>query len=316
MSETIRIGVSACVVGENVRHDRSHAADPYLAEFLSKHVEFVPLCPELACGMGVPRELVRQVDCAGDIRLVGKDSAEDWTDRMSDWCSRVIPGLEEEQMCGFVVKSHSASCAFRQGKTYSTDGRPPRRGTGFFTKLLMDHFPNLPVESEERLQNSILRENFIRRVFVMKRWHELEERGRDIGHLVDFHTRHKMLIRAHDLRGYRELGHLLGESSMATVDDIFVNYASLLFKSLALKATPAKNSDVLMHAMGYFKRELDSEDKKEILSLINAYKTGKIPLLVPVTLINHYARRLDKPYLTQQYFFNPHPSELKLLNHV
>lgn len=316
MSETIRIGTSACVVGENVRHDRSHAADPYLAEIFSKYVEFVPICPELACGMGVPREVVRQVDCAGDIRLIGRDTAEDWTERMSDWCDRVIPGLDEEEMCGFIVKSRSATCAVRQGKTYSTDGKPPRRGTGFFTKRLMDHFPNLPVESEERLQNPILLENFIRRVFVMKRWHELEERGRSIGRLVDFHTRHKMLIRGHDLRGYRELGRLLGESSVSNVDEVFDSYVRLLFKSLALKATPAKNSDVLMHAMGYFKQELSSEDKKEILSQINAYKTGKIPLLVPVTLINHYARRLNKPYIQQQFFFNPHPSELKLLNHV
>jgi len=316
MSEIIRIGVSACVLGEKVRFDGSHARDPYITDTLAKYVEFVPLCPDMACGMGMDREKVRQVDCGDEIKLIGVDSAEDWTDRMIDFSKRVLPGLEEEGLCGFVLKSRSPSCALVQAKIYSTKGKPPRRGAGFFAQKLMEHYPLLPIEASDRLQNPILRENFIRRVFVLKRWRDLVDKGMQIGQLVDFHTRHKMLIRAHDLSGYRQLGKLLGESSVFNNEEIFDAYAALLFRALTLKTTPKKNSDVLMHVMGFFKNDLDSADKHEIQSMIHAYKSGKIPLIMPVTILNHHARKFDKPYLTQQFFLNPHPSELKLLNHV
>lgn len=316
MSETIKIGVSACVVGENVRFDGSHARDSYLTETLAKYVEFVPLCPELACGMGLPREKVRQVDCAGDIRLIGRDSGEDWSDRMLKWCERVLPGLEEEGLNGFVFKSRSPSCALQRGKIVSTTKSPATRGAGFFSSKVMDMFPLLPVEASDRLHNPIIRENFIRRVFLLKRWRELGDKGKQIGHLVDFHTRHAMLIRAHDLRGYRELGKLLGESSVFNNEEIFDTYSVLLFRSLALKSTPKKNSDVLTHILNLLKKDLDNGDIQEIKTMIQAYKGGRIPLIMPVTIINHHARRLNKSYMMQQYFLNPHPAELKLLNHV
>lgn len=316
MSQIIRIGVSACIVGEKVRWNGSDARDTYLADTLAKYVEFVPLCPEIACGMGIPREKIRQVDCGGTIRLIGYESGDDLTEKMTNWIDKIMPGLDEEGLCGFVIKSKSPTCAFIQGKIFSTTGKAPRKGMGFFTRLLTEHYPMLPVEAADRLQNPMLRENFIRRVFVLKRWRDLIEKGLKIGNLVDFHTRHKMMIRAHDLRGYRQLGKLLGESSVFNAEEIFDTYGIMLFRSLSLKSTPKKSADVLMHAMGYFKQQLDSGDKQELLSMINAYKSGKIPLIMPVTLLNHYARKYDKPYLTQQYFLNPHPSELKLLNHV
>jgi len=316
MTDMIRIGVSACALGEKVRFDGSHARDAYITDTLAKHVEFVPLCPEVACGMGIPREKVRQVDCAGDIRLIGEESGEDWTDRMKAWAGRSLNDLEQDGLCGFVVRSASPSCALMQGKIFSTTGGPPRRGAGFFTARLLERHPLLPIETDERLQTPLLRENFIRRVFVLRRWRDLLARGMQIGHLVDFHTRHKMLIRAHDLRGYRELGHLLGESSVFNTAEVFAAYGTLLFRSLSLKATPNKNADVLMHAMGFFKKDLDSRDKQELLDKIAEYKAGRIPLIIPVTLLNHYARKFDRPYLTQQFYLNPDPAELKLLNHV
>lgn len=316
MSEIIKIGVSACVTGEKVRWNGTSNRDSFLTETLAKYVEFVPLCPEIACGMGIPREKVRQVDCGDEIRLIGYESGDDLTDKMTQWAERVLPGLDEEGLCGFVLRSKSPTCALIQAKIFSTAGKPPRRGAGFFSRLLMEHTPILPVETADRLQNPILRENFIHRVFVLNRWRELLDKGLQVGNLVDFHTRHKMLIRAHDLRGYRQLGKLLGESSIFNADEIFAAYGALLFKSLALKATPAKNAEVLTHAMGFFKKDLDDEDKRELVSMIAAYKNGKIPQIIPATLLNHYARKYQKPYLTQQFFLNPHPAELKLMNHV
>ena len=316
MSDSIKIGVSACVAGERVRFDRTHRRSAYLTETLANHVEFVPICPEIACGMGIPREPLRQVDCAGEIRLIGYESGKDLTDKMTKWAHRVLKGLDKEGICGFVLRVHSPSCAVGKAKIHSTDGKPSSSGPGFFTRLLQEHDPLMPVVSSEALQNAVQRENFIRRVFVLHRWRALTAKGMTIGNLVDFHTRHKMLIRAHDLRGYRELGHLLGESTLHNVETIFDKYAALLFKSLTLKATPSKNRDVLSHAAGYFKKDLDAEDKRELHAMITAYAKGKVPLLVPVTLLNHYARKYQRPYLTQQYYLNPEPAELKLLNHV
>lgn len=316
MSGSVKIGVSACIIGEKVRWDGRHKRDRYLSEILAKHVEFIPMCPEIACGMGIPREKLRQTDCAGNIRLIGYESGDDLTQKMTDWTDRVLPGLDKEGLNGFVLKPGSPSCGMRHAKIFSTTGKPPRLGSGFFARKMMEYAPLLPIETSDRLQNTIVRENFIRRVFVHRRWHQMLTKGKSIGNLVDFHTRHKMLIRAHDLRGYRELGHLLGQSNQSNTDIIFENYATLLFKSMTLKATPKKNNDVLSHAIGFFKKQLDSRDKQEFQEMMLAYKNGKIPLLIPVTLLNHYARKYQKPYLTQQYYLNPSPTELKLLNHV
>lgn len=315
MSSIIRIGVSACLLGERIRPDRTHARSHYLTETLAKYVEFVPLCPEMACGMGLPREAVRQVDCSGDVRLIGYESGEDWTDRMNKWCEKALDGLKEEDLSGFILKNDSPTCALKQGRIYSTTGKAPRRGIGFFTDRLKARYPLLPLESDEGLHNPILRENFIHRVFVMNRWNAMLERGGDIGHLVDFHTRHKMLIRAHDLRGYRDLSRLLGDCTMESACDIIATYATTLFKSMELKTTRRKNGDVLKHAASQFKRMVAGDDWQEVQSLINAYTSGKVPLIVPITLINHHARKHDVAYLRQQTYLNPHPYELKLLNH-
>ena len=316
MSDSIKIGVSACVTGEKVRFDGTHRRSAYLTETLAKHVEFVPICPEIACGMGIPREPLRQVDCAGEIRLIGYESGKDLTNKMTKWANRVIKGLDKEGICGFVLRMRSPACAVSKSSIFSTQGTPPRKGPGFFTRLLQAHDPLLPVVSSEGLQDAVQRENFIRRVFVLHRWRALTAKGFSIGNLVDFHTRHKMLIRAHDLRGYRELGRLLGESTMHNTETVFKTYADLLFKSLTLKATPSKNRDVLSHAAGFFKKDLEAEDKRELHALITAYAKGRVPLLVPVTLLNHFARKYRKPYLTQQYYLNPEPDELNLLNRV
>ncbi|WP_319543507.1 DUF523 and DUF1722 domain-containing protein [uncultured Pseudodesulfovibrio sp.] len=316
MSENVKIGVSACLIGEKVRWNGMHERDRYLSEILAKHVEFIPLCPEIACGMGIPREQLRQTDCAENIRLIGYESGDDLTQKMTDWADRVLPGLEKEDLNGFVLKPRSPSCGMRHAKIYSTTGKPPRLGSGFFARKLMTYASLLPIETSDRLQNPIVRENFIRRVFVYKRWNQMLSKGKSIGNLVDFHTRHKMLIRAHDLRGYKELGSLLGQANQSNTDTTFNNYATLLFKTMTLKATAKKNSDVLFHAMGFFKKQLDLGDKQELQTAITAYQNGMIPLLIPVTLLNHYARKYQKPYLTQQYYLNPSPTELQLLNHV
>ncbi|MDC0336509.1 DUF1722 domain-containing protein [Pseudodesulfovibrio sp.] len=316
MSETINIGVCACSLGEKVRNNGRHSLDTYLTETLAKYVKFIPACPEVACGMNIPRERLQQVDCGGEIRLIAAQSGEDWTDRMIKCNHKLLDSLGEENIDGYILRREAVSCALDKSKIQQTDGKQPRLAPGFFTRQMMERYPLLPLVDNLRLQNPIIRENFIRRVFVYKRWRALLDKGMQIGRLVDFHTRHKMLIRGHDLKGYRQLGKLLGESSIFNTDEIFDTYGEMLFKSLSLTATPRKNADVLMHAMGYFKKDIDGSDKSDLLNMINAYKSGKTPLLVPMTIINHYARKLGKAYLQQQYFLNPNPAELKMLYHT
>lgn len=316
MSTPIKIGISACILGERVRYNNCSEKDPYITEVLAKYVEFIPICPEMACGLGVPREEMRQVDCNGEIRLIASESGEDWSDRMIMWSDKIFPGLDEEGLNGFILRSKSPSCALRKARIYMTNGRPNRFGAGFFAERLSQAFPLLPLESNDRLYNPLIRENFIRRVFILKRWKDLLAKGMEIGNLVDFHDRHKMIVRAHDIRGYRQLGKLLGESTIFNTDEIFGAYGNMLFRSLALKATPRKNAEVLKYAAGFFKKDLDVDDNRELMSKIYGYKNGKLPLTMPVTLINFFARKYDKPYLQQQYFFNPDEAELRLLNHI
>lgn len=316
MSETINIGISACVMGEAVRCDGSHSRDSYLSDTFAKYVKYVPVCPEVACGMNVPRERVLQEDDGDRIRLVASQSREDWTNRMDRSCERLLYDLELSHIDGFVLKRGTSSCALENGQILSPEGAQLRRGMGYFTRKMVERMPLLPLELSQRLKNPIIRENFVRRVFVYRRWRKLLQQERSLDALMEFHTRHKMLIRANDMRGYRQLGKLLGESSAFSDEEIHDTYGTLLFRTLEHNSTPSKNADVLNHALGYFKKDLDSEDKLHLLDMISSYKNGRTPLLVPMTVINHYARKYDKPYLTQQYFFNPDPQEVKMLYHV
>ncbi|NDV19302.1 DUF1722 domain-containing protein [Pseudodesulfovibrio sp. JC047] len=313
MSETANIGVSACLLGEKVFWDGSHKRECYPSDILANHIELFPVCPEVGSGMDVPREQLRQVNSAGGTHLIGRQSGTDWTTAMNAWADRIMPHLVNAPLDGFILRAQSPSCGLRGIPTYSPDHTSSRAGQGFFVRLLKKHIPLLPMETADRLRLPAIRRNFIRRVFVSHRWHTMLAKGENIGNLVDFHTRHKMLIRAHDLRGYRELGHLLGQATQSNTEGIFTEYATRLFKSMRLQATPKKNSDVLFHAMGFFKNQLDTGDKQELIRLITEYKNGTISLLTPVTILNHYARKYQKPYLTQQYYLNPSPTELQLL---
>lgn len=316
MSETINIGISACVLGESVTCSGKHARDSYLTETFAKYVKYVPVCPEVACGMNIPRERLRQIECGDEIRLIASQSGEDWTERMLKTCQRILTGLEEENLDGYVLRRESASCSLDEGEILLTDGEAPRLGEGFYTRELMKAFPLLPLELSQRLQNPIIKENFIRRVFVYRRWKTMLNQGGTMEHLVDFHTRHKMLTKANDMRGFAQLDGLFQDREVFSDKEIVDTYGSMLFKSMALNSTPRKNADVMIQVLDYLKQELDPEDLHDLQAMINAYKSGKTPLLVPVTIINHHARKLEKMFMLNQYFLNPEPAELKMLYHV
>jgi uncharacterized protein YbgA (DUF1722 family)/uncharacterized protein YbbK (DUF523 family) len=314
--EKIKLGISSCLLGEKVRYDGGHKLDKFLTDTLGKYVEYVQVCPEVECGMGVPRKSMRLEGHPDSPRLIVTSIREDMTDRMLNWARKKVLLLEEEDLCGFIFKSDSPSSGMERVKIYNENSMPLKTGTGIFAKIFMEQFPLLPVEDEGRLHDPGLRENFIERIFALKRWRETLDNKNFKKSLIDFHTRHKLLILSHSPKHYQQMGKLVAAQKSITHKDMQKQYQDLLLEALKVKATPQKHVNVLQHMVGYFKKQLSGDEKKELLEIINDYRNGNIPLIVPVTLISHYVRKYNDPYLGQQLYLNPHPSELQLRNHV
>ncbi len=316
MEDKIRLGVSACLLGQKVRYDGGHKLDRYLTETLGACVEWVPVCPEVECGLPVPRESLRLVGDPASPRLVTTRTREDMTERMLQWARKRVRELERERLCGFVFKAGSPSSGMERVRVYDSHGVPRKVGTGVFARAFMEHFPTLPVEEEGRLHDPALRENFIERIFAYKRWRETLSAARGLGRLVNFHTRHKLLLLSHSPEKHRELGKLVAAARSVPTSELFDRYERLLMDALRVKATVRKHVNVLHHMMGYFKKNLSPDEKQELLEIIEDYRKGYVPLVVPITLFNHYVRKYDQAYLKEQHYLRPHPAELKLRNHV
>jgi uncharacterized protein YbgA (DUF1722 family)/uncharacterized protein YbbK (DUF523 family) len=311
----LKLGVSSCLLGHNVRYDGGHQLDRYITHTLGAFVDFVPVCPEVECGMPIPREAMRLVGDPENPRLVTRKSGEDKTDQMRSWAEKRLDELEAEGLSGFIFKARSPSSGMGRVKVYQEGGKVLYGGVGLFAGMFMERFPLLPVEDDGRLNDAGIRENFIERLFAFRRLQEAAVlcSAQDI---VDFHTRHKLLLMAHDPEAYRGLGKLTAEAGRRDPDELFREYTGEFLRAMAKRATPAKHGNVLMHAMGYFKRDLSADEKQELLEVIHNYRKGLLPLIVPVTLINHFVRKYHKEYLAGQYYLKPHPVELKLRNHV
>jgi len=314
--EKIRLGISSCLLGEPVRYDGGHKIDRFLTETLGQYVEYVPVCPEVECGLPVPRESMHLQGTPESPRLVTSRTKQDMTDRMVQWARKRVSELEKKDLCGFIFKSNSPSSGMEHVRVYNERGMPVKKGVGMFARIFMDHFPLLPVEDEGRLHDPKLRENFIERIFNLKRWRETLDQKENRGSLVDFHTRHKLLILSHSQKHYQIMGKLVARAKDLPLKELYQRYQTLLMEALFLKTTPKKNSNVLLHMMGYFKERLSPDEKQELLEIIDYYRQEYIPLIVPMTIISHYVRKYDQPYLKQQVYLNPHPAELQLRNHV
>ncbi len=316
MDSKIKIGISTCLLGKNVRYDGGHKLDRFLTQTLGQYVIYVPVCPEVECGMDTPREALRLVGAPETPRLVTIRGRRDYTDQMTQWANQKLLELETEHLCGFIFKSDSPSSGMERVKVYSDDGMPRKVGVGIFARLFMNRFPQIPVEEEGRLHDPKLRENFIEQIFTLQRWRHLRESGCTMKALIQFHTRHKLLILSHSPNHYQIMGKLTAAGASSPFDELVDQYESLLAQALKLKTTPRKNTNVLQHIMGYFKSNLTPDEKQELLDIIDEYYRENIPLIVPVTLLNHYARKYRQSYLLEQYYLNPHPCALQLRNHV
>ncbi len=316
MQNRIRLGLSTCLLGENVRFDGGHKRDRFVTDTLGQFLDFVPVCPEMECGLGVPRESMRLVGNPESPRLVTNRTKIDHTERMVTWARKRVQELEKEDLCGFIFKSRSPSSGMERVRVYNEKGIPEKKGVGMFARIFMEHFPLLPVEEDGRLHDIKLRENFIERIFALKRWRDLLGEKKSRGRLVAFHTQHKLLILSHSQKHSRILGKLVAAAKSISPKQLYPQYQALFMEALKLKTTVKKNINVLQHMMGYFKKQLSADEKHELLETFDQYREGYIPLIVPLTLISHYVRKYDQPYLKQQVYLNPHPVELKLRNHA
>lgn len=312
----IRIGISSCLLGELVRYDGGHQLDRYLRDTLGAWFEYVPVCPEVEMGLPTPRETLRLVESDAGVRLVFSRSGEDITERMQGWAAGRVEELAGEELCGFIFKAKSPSSGMERVKLYDRNGVPAKKGVGVFAGAFMASFPQLPVEEDGRLNDPHLRENFIERVFVYRRWRDLLAGAATPAGLVDFHTRHKLLLLSHSPEIYRQMGKLVAQAGSLPLAQLLADYQELLMKGMRLHATVRKHVNVLQHLLGYFKLQLSADEKQEALELIDAYRRGSVPLIVPITLINHYVRKYREAYLSRQHYLQPHPLELQLRNHA
>jgi uncharacterized protein YbgA (DUF1722 family)/uncharacterized protein YbbK (DUF523 family) len=312
----IPIGISTCLLGENVRYNGGHALDRFLRDTLGKYVLYVPVCPEVECGFGIPRETFRLVGDPKEPRLVTSHTGVDHTERMEAWARKRVEELENDGLCGFIFKSDSPSSGMERVKVYDEKGVPRKIGAGVFARIFMEHFPLTPVEEDGRLHDPILRENFIDRIFTYRRYREAMEGEKHMGNLVEFHTMNKLLLMAHSPKHLQQMGQLVAHAKQLSKKEFITQYEKLLMEAMSLKPSTAKHTNVLHHIMGYFKKDLSTDEKQELLEVVDEYRKGLIPLIVPVTLMNHYVRKYDEAYLKEQVYLNPHPLELQLRNHV
>ena len=312
MESSIKVGISSCVLGERVRFDSGHKISNFVTKELNGYFSFVPVCPEVGVGMTVPRPTIRLVSNEERIALVEtKNPENDHTDKMLTYSENKVNELQGEQLCGYIVCAKSPTCGMERVKVYSKNSAA-KEGIGLYTKTLMEKMPWLPVEEDGRLNDPVLKENFITRVYCLNDFYESMGGEPTRGKIIEFHSRYKLTLMAHHPESYRSLRRLVADVANYEIEDFYNEYRLGLMKALQNRASRKNNTNVLMHLQGYFKRSLNSDEKAELATVISDYRTGLLPLLAPLTLIKHYLNAYPDEYLQKQKYLEPYPQEMRL----
>jgi len=308
--EKIPVGISSCLLGERVRFDGGHKYDRFINRRLADFFDFRPFCPEVAIGLGIPREPIRLVTTATGLRVQGvKNTALDVTERLVACGGQAARDMDA--LCGYIFKARSPSCGMARVKTWHESGLPGRSdGIGAYAQAVMRARPNLPCEEEGRLNDPDLRDNFIERVFTRYRWTRLLARGITPAQLVEFHSRHKLTVMAHNQAAYRRLGRLVATAGGKGFGELCDRYETELMTALKRQATRKSHGNVLQHLQGYFSRQLTADDRAELGGLIDRYRLGLVPLAAPLTLIRHHLRHYPNDWALRQTYLDPYPPEL------
>ena len=312
MSNVIKVGISSCVLGENVRFDSGHKISKFVTKELAPFFEFVPVCPDGGMGMPVPRPTIRLMSDQERIALVEtKDASIDHTDKMMDYSKSKVAELSSTELCGYIVCAKSPTCGMERVKVYKKGGAE-NIGVGLYTQELMKQMPWLPVEEDGRLNDPVLKENFITRIYTLRDFYDSMDGEPTAGKIVAFHSRYKLTLMAHHPQSYKELGRLVATIKEYDIDTFYQKYRVGLMNAVSHRASRKNNTNVLMHLQGYFKRDLAKEQKAELSGVIEEYRQGTLPLLEPLTLIKHYLAAYPDAYLSEQKFLQPHPQEMRL----
>jgi uncharacterized protein YbgA (DUF1722 family)/uncharacterized protein YbbK (DUF523 family) len=311
-----KLGISACLLGHQVRFDGGHKRDDFLTDVVGKCVDWVPVCPELEVGMGIPRDAVRLVGSPTTPKMISRKSGRDWTFAMNRFATTRARELAKLDLSGYVFKKDSPSCGLERVRVYDSNNMAVRRGRGLFAAGVAERLPLMPIEEQGRLNDLSLRENFIERVFAYRRWQDATAAPKSIRALLDFHTRHKFLLLAHSDRHYRRLGKIVAAAKQTPLNHVYDEYGLIFMNGLAIHSTTKKHANVLDHMMGYFTKELSTDERKELVELIRDFRHQLVPLVAPITLIRHYVTKHAVHYLLDQVYLDPNPKELMLRNHV
>ncbi|MEW6247283.1 MAG: DUF523 and DUF1722 domain-containing protein [Nitrospirota bacterium] len=315
-SRPIRLGVSRCLLGDHVRYDGGHKRDSFVVEVLGRFVEWVPVCPEVEAGFGVPREAMRLVGNPRHPRLLTVHSACDRTEEMARFSEERVRELEALDLSGFVFKKDSPSCGVERVRVFNSQGIPSLKGVGLFARAFVQRFPLIPVEEEGRLCDPVLREHFIERVFCYRRWRDLLKKRVTRQAIVDFHTVHQYLLLAHSREHFQRLGRLMANAHRYRPLDLARRYGAGIMEALKTTATVYKHASVLRRIASHMMGLLKASEREELRDVIEDYHRGLVPLVVPITLLKHYVRAYNVAALRNQVYLNPHPKEFMLRNHV
>lgn len=308
--ENILIGISACLIGEKVRFDASNKPSNFCIKELGQHVTYKSFCPEVAIGLPIPRPTIRLIKKDNVIQISRPDGTGDVTDALKAYGQKVAKITTN--LSGYVFCAKSPSCGMQGVKVYNAEGHAlASNGVGAFAQEIMAANPLLPCEENARLNDPLIRENFVARVYTYKDWQNIEASGFTKQRLATFHSKYKYMVMSHDLNAYKVLGQLLVRGDLP-IEEIATQYITGLMATLTIIATRKNHANTLAHIQGYFSKHLKGNEQQELCDQIAAYREGVIPLVAPLTLIKHYLLQYPKDYLAKQTYLSPYPEQLKL----
>ena len=310
--EALRIGVSACLLGSEVRFNGGHKRHAFTCDKLGSIAELVSVCPEFELGLGVPRPTLRLVSEGGQVRLQEPRSGDDLTEDMQRFARERVRALADLDLDGFVLKKDSPSCGMERVKVYDGHGAPRRSGRGLFAAELMRTLPLLPVEEEGRLSDQRLREAFIERVFAFRRLKTMFSEPWAMSELVAFHSFEKLLVRAYDPAAAKELGRLVAQKLFLDRAELERRYMETYMRALSKPAKRGRQVAALLRLSGRFKTRLEATARLDIAACIEDFGAGMVPLEVPLRLLRHYAKVLGLRWLSGQSYLRAYPRPLRM----
>lgn len=304
--------ISSCIEFDHCRFDTTMISDRYV-KILKDLTNITRVCPEMKIGLGTPRDSLRLIERKDeDIKLVVTKTGEDLTDKMNQFTWKYIETLKEKEIDGFIMKAKSPSCGVISAKIYYDIGAShvkSAKNAGLFGKAILETFPNVPVETERRISNFTIRDRFFVEIFTLAKYRDIKSRLK-IKELVEFHSVNKYLFMGYNQVTLRAMGNIVANHDRLAVKEVFDKYEVELRKLLSKEQNTKKRINVLTHIYGYYKNDLNSNEKKHYFEILDDYLNSKKPYSSVLSLLESWAIRFNMSYLINQTIFNPYPKEL------